>query len=291
MAQGGYIKLYRSLFSHEFFRSGKFSERESFTWMIAEAAWKPRSRRMGQFFVELERGELAASLRFLGETWGWEVGAVRRFLSRCENEQMIGTRTDKGITIVNICNYDVYQGDDPPDDTVVTREPANDRQGTGTEAAKSRHKTEELKNIEERKEGEEITDADEPGLFGGDNLPAVQKEPPPDFDGMFERWYEAYPKHVDPKDAKPRFIRVLKNREATFDELMAGAQRYRQECEMDRTPKRFIKAPSVFLNKGSWKNEAGAHASGNGVPRRAESTMEGMMDFLSTGGDDGEQGS
>ena len=56
LSNHGYIKLYRSLFKHEFFRPGKFSEREAFTWIIAEAAWKPRSRRVGQFFVDLDRG-------------------------------------------------------------------------------------------------------------------------------------------------------------------------------------------------------------------------------------------
>ena len=161
MSSHGYIKLYRSLFEHEFFRPGRFSEREAFTWMIKEAAWKPRSRRVGQFFVELERGELAASLRHLADVWMWEVGAVRGYLARCEKAEMLSTRSDKGITVVSVCNYDYYQGDDGSDSTVDDNVPAQSQHSPSTAPARSQHKTEEGKKVR-KEEGEEQTSA--PGL-------------------------------------------------------------------------------------------------------------------------------
>ena len=154
MGSHGYVKLYRSLFRHEFFRPSRFSEREAFTWMIAEAAWKLRQRRVGQFFVDLDRGELAASLRHLADVWGWEVGAVRGYLARSEKAGMLSTRSDKGITIVTVCNYDVYQGDENPDDTVDDKVSAQGQQGPSTGPAHGQHKTEEIKQSR-REEGKE----------------------------------------------------------------------------------------------------------------------------------------
>lgn len=154
MSDRGYIKLYRSLFRHEFFKPSKFSEREAFTWLIAEAAWRARQRRFGQFFVDLERGELAASLRFLAENWGWGVGEVRGYLRRLENEQMINTRTDKGITRVSISNYDIYQGDEQADDTVDSTPITRDQQGVSTGSTQGQHNTEEIKHLR-KEEGEE----------------------------------------------------------------------------------------------------------------------------------------
>jgi hypothetical protein len=151
MSGQGYIKLYRSLFTHEFFRPSPFTEREAFSWMISEAAWKTRQRRIGQFFVELQRGDLAASLRHLAEVWMWSVGAVRGYLSRCEKAEMLSTRSDKGITVITVCNYDTYQGDDLADDTVDDKVSAQSQQGLSTVSAHAQHNTEELKKLKESK--------------------------------------------------------------------------------------------------------------------------------------------
>ncbi|MCK1577862.1 hypothetical protein [Bradyrhizobium sp. 174] len=203
MAGRGYIKLYRSLFRHEFFRPAAFSEREAFTWMIAEAAWKPRQRRFGQFFVDLERGDLAASLRFLAETWDWSVGAVRGYLGRCEKEGMISTRSDKGVTVVTICNYDIYQGDDQADDTVDDNVSAQSQHSPSTAPAHGQHKTEEIKHSR-KEEGEK--DQGALGLLAelpaeGPLVPAVRKPTkrprqekipiPPDWAAVGEDWQYA----------------------------------------------------------------------------------------------------
>ncbi|MHC2293743.1 hypothetical protein [Bradyrhizobium barranii] len=203
MAGRGYIKLYRSLFRHEFFRPAAFSEREAFTWMIAEAAWKPRQRRFGQFFIDLERGELAASLRFLAETWDWSVGAVRGYLGRCEKEGMISTRSDKGVTVITICNYDIYQGDDQPDDTVDDNVSAQSQHSPSTASAHDQHKTEEIKHSR-KEEGEEgkgaLGQAAEPPTQGslvpkGPTAVRRQRQPripiPPDWSAVGEDWQYA----------------------------------------------------------------------------------------------------
>ena len=286
MPERGYIKFYRSVFEHPVFKPEPFTEREAWTWLCCEAAWKPRRQRLGEHLVELGRGEVVGAVRFLAEKWGWSKGKVERYLERIKNDGMIETQTGTGITVITICNYDIYQGDADDDGTATDSEPGRGRDGAGTGPGRGRDNRKKLNTLEERKEGEEVTDrARAPTLFGDETLPAAPKAQLPDYDATFKVWYECYPKHVDPKDAKTKFIRVLKNGEATFEELMEGTRRYRNECEMDRTPTKFIKAPAVFLNKGSWKNEAGTNSAGSGLSRRSESFLEGILAHRTIGDD------
>lgn len=105
----GYICLNRGALHHEFFRRKEHSEFEAWVWMLTEASWKPRSRRIGDFFIELQRGQLAASVRHLAAIWKWSGGKVQRFLGRLKFETMIEIDNDTGISVITICNYDKYQ--------------------------------------------------------------------------------------------------------------------------------------------------------------------------------------
>lgn len=287
MPDRGYIKFYRSIFDHPVFKPEPFTEREAWTWLCCEASWKARRQRLGEHLVELERGEIVGSVRFLAEKWQWSTGKVERYLKRIKNDGMIETRTETGITVINVCNYDSFQGDSDDSETASMQEPRRVRDGSETDPRRGRDNRKKLNTLEERKEGEEVTSgAVAPTLFGDENLPAPAKDASPDYAAMFRQWYAVYPKHVDPKDAEQKFTRVLKKGEATFEELIVGAQRYADECAMNRTEKKFIKAPAVFLNKGSWKNEPGANGAGSGLSRRSESFLEGILAHRTEGGGD-----
>jgi hypothetical protein len=107
----GYIHLDRDALGHEFFRRDSHSEFEAWVWLLSEAAWRSRQRRVGEFFVQLQRGELVASIRFLMKEWSWSQGKVDRFFSRLKDEGMIATHADTGITVITICKYSEYQGE------------------------------------------------------------------------------------------------------------------------------------------------------------------------------------
>src|SRR5689334_21579460 len=55
-----------------FFRHEQMSQREAWIWLVAGAAWFPRQRRIETHVVDLNRGQLAVSVRFLAEAWRWE---------------------------------------------------------------------------------------------------------------------------------------------------------------------------------------------------------------------------
>lgn len=76
-----------------------------------------------------------------------------------------------------------------------------------------------------------------------------------EIDHAFVDWWPRYPKHVDKLGARRRFGSVLKARSATAEQLNAGADLYRRQCEARGTDRRYIKSPEVWLNKGCWTDE------------------------------------
>lgn len=121
----GYVAMSRDWQEHDLFGGDEFSRRDAWAWLIAQAAWKPTTARVKGSKIDLQRGELCFSQRFLAAKWGWSKSRVDRFLSLLRDEGMIETRTKNGATagqsadhpagqgqsIISICNYDRYQPD------------------------------------------------------------------------------------------------------------------------------------------------------------------------------------
>ena len=80
-------------------------------WMIAEARFEAGTKWIEGRPIALERGQFAASLRFMAQAWGWKKDAVKRLITRFKTATMIETDTATGVFVVTICNYDQYQGE------------------------------------------------------------------------------------------------------------------------------------------------------------------------------------
>ncbi|MGX9390533.1 hypothetical protein ACWX0K_07030 [Nitrobacteraceae bacterium UC4446_H13] len=125
MSSRGTFSVDRDIFRHRLFNdSAPFSRLEAWLWLIAEAAYKPRSVRIAGKTYDLERGQLAVSTRYLAEAWRWPQTSVRRFLDTLKAAQerltsgsktgshdgpMIGSQSGSGVTIITIYNYNKYQ--------------------------------------------------------------------------------------------------------------------------------------------------------------------------------------
>jgi hypothetical protein len=107
----GTVNISRGIWDDTAFKAQPFTEREAFMWLIMEASYKPREKRIGNIEVKLERGQLAASIRFMAEAWDWEKSTVDRFLKRLEKRDMIGTESGTGVTVITICKYNEYQSE------------------------------------------------------------------------------------------------------------------------------------------------------------------------------------
>jgi len=113
----GAVSISRALFDHPAFKDEPLTEREAWLWLIMEASWKSRDKRVGNSVVTAERGQLAASIRFMADAWKWGVARVQRFVKRLEKMEMICSKTDTGVTVITICNYDKFQQNSKASDT------------------------------------------------------------------------------------------------------------------------------------------------------------------------------
>lgn len=114
MTELGVFAADRGIFRHPLFDEGEpFSKREAWLWLIAEAAWKARCVNRNGALLNLDRGDVAHSVRFMATAWCWSKSRVDRFIDLLEREQMAsrktGTGSGTGVLVLNICNYDVYQ--------------------------------------------------------------------------------------------------------------------------------------------------------------------------------------
>lgn len=150
MSGRGVFAVDRGIFDHPTFAAEPFTEREAWIWLIKEAAWKPRTVRVGRAVIALERGQCAATTRFMAQRWKWSPSRVQRFLDRLANDGMVSTLTDALATRITICKYDEYQRVSLPDGTL-----------SDTLAGHSRYKPEDItKNIEDKNNA---SGADAPG--------------------------------------------------------------------------------------------------------------------------------
>jgi hypothetical protein len=110
----GYVLVARGLLKHPRFKpKGAFSSADAMLWLIEAAAFVPRDvmimvgtqRRV----VQLERGQMTHSIRFLADAWCWSANRVQRFLRDLTNDGSVTTRTDTAQTIITLCNYEKYQ--------------------------------------------------------------------------------------------------------------------------------------------------------------------------------------
>jgi hypothetical protein len=106
----GYIKCYRDVFDHDLFPAEEFSRREAWIWLTANAAWKSRRFRHRNKMISISRGQLPGARKHLAEVWGWGEQRVRTFLDELCVEGMVSLSTNQQITIITICNYEKFQG-------------------------------------------------------------------------------------------------------------------------------------------------------------------------------------
>lgn len=117
MSDIGFFAVHRGVWDHPSFAPEPFTEREAWFWMLSSAAWECKSVRVGRAVVELKRGQLAFSLRFLAEKFRWSEARVRRRITRMISDALIEVKSTREATLITICNYDKYQLSRRTDDT------------------------------------------------------------------------------------------------------------------------------------------------------------------------------
>jgi hypothetical protein len=131
---GGRLTVARKLFDQAdpFWNEPRvFSRWEAWVDLIQLAAYRPHSRTVGGRRVELARGQVLASVRFLAERWRWSKSKVQRWTEELRTMQRVEIQErDTQTTVYVLLNYDTYQNAVPDGGT-----PTGDR---GTPQAKKR---------------------------------------------------------------------------------------------------------------------------------------------------------
>lgn len=234
MSERGFFAVDRGVWDHHIFADEPFSEREAFLWLVGEAAFKPRRARVGNVVLELERGDVAHSLRFMAAKWKWSEPRVRRYLARLKKDEMICLKSDAGATQLTICNYDRYQTASLEGDADPTQ---NRRKKKNKETTK-----------------QEITEAEASVLVDFANV------------------WDVFPKrngNNSRKNAESRYRSARKDgvpRETILD----GAKRYAAHClSTGKAGSSFVKTAEAWLNGRMWESQYAAEEPRAGpAPRK-----------------------
>jgi hypothetical protein len=231
MTDAGYIIIPRRIFEDPLLQDSAYFR--AWLWLISEAAWKPRdilaTNGRTSEIVELQRGQLSHSRRYMAKSWGWSEKRVRTFLNRLERVGMIDLQAGQLQTVIGICNYDIYQR-------------ARDDEGrqTGPQTGQQRAgKGPEEEDIKEGNNG-----------YGARKAGKNPKGWPED---GFGRWYALYPRKKDRGAAQKAFAKARARGLIGFDELLAVTNRF-AESVRDKEPE-FVKYPATWLNAGSYLDE------------------------------------
>lgn len=221
----GWIAISRDLFEHDFFAREPMSEREAWVWMLAKAAWKDTTHRIGGVVVDVPRGSFFCTLRELQSAWGWASDKrVRTFLKRTQDGRMADATAAHGKTQITICNYDEYQHDGRSSDS------------SGTQDRTQNGRTKETLNTKQEIKEEVGT-------------------PAPDHSQHFADFWEAYPHRNGQKKNR-------KGAESAFSKAIAAGADVRDISQgvtaMQRAPdvqRGFARDPTTWLNQQGWTDE------------------------------------
>lgn len=143
--EGGYVLIHRKMFKNPNFKS-EF-EAMAFAWLVTKASWRDVTVRYKDRAITLHRGQLAVSLRDMAEKLDRTRQWAERFMTKLAKVGMIETSIETGVSVVTICNYDIYQR---PWDSAGTPSESGPGQGRDTTGTQNNKGNKENKGKEEK---------------------------------------------------------------------------------------------------------------------------------------------
>lgn len=105
----GFIKLSRKFFAHPLWNEKRvYSKCEAWLDLIQMAKIEKTTVIVNGKVINLSRGQLCASIRFLSERWGFTAMRVRTFISMLKTTQMITTQQHNNETVITLVKYSDY---------------------------------------------------------------------------------------------------------------------------------------------------------------------------------------
>ncbi|WP_141339717.1 hypothetical protein [Bradyrhizobium sp. USDA 3458] len=237
MSERGVFAVDRGIWDHPMFPDEPFTEREAWQWLIGEASFKPRTRNIGGKVIPLDRGQLAASIRFMAERWTWSKSKVERFLKRLKTETMIETASGTGLLVITICNYDKYQRVSLPD---RDEEQDSNRDARGTATGQQRDKREDTENTEYT-----------------EHTPPRAKRARASV-GRFDEFWSEYPRRggSNPRKAALGVYQQAVKSGADEQAIIDGAKRYRADLrKQQQEGSKYVAQAVTWLRQCRWEDD------------------------------------
>ena len=99
--------------------------------------------------IEMPRGTLTHSIRFMSKAFGWSTTKLIKFLKDLENDESIAQKPIQQITQITICNYELYQDTEVQQEIQQKNSKVTARKQQENEIKKDKN-VKNGKNIEER---------------------------------------------------------------------------------------------------------------------------------------------
>ena len=151
----GWIKIHRSILEDELYFSEKFTRTQAWIDLLLLAEYKPKVLFVRGIRLDLQRGQLAISIRDLSARWKWGVNKVQSFMKELVESGKIDTQKSNLINVISICKYEIYQGGD--DTKAIETDTQMDTQtDTQTDTQAKEKEKEPKRNKKYIEEGKEI---------------------------------------------------------------------------------------------------------------------------------------
>lgn len=220
----GYIKLHRSLLDCFLWDSEeKHNRRSAWIDLLLLANHSEKKLLFDNEIMVIKKGQYLTSIRKLSSRWGWSVNTTKAYLDLLERDGMIRRKSTNKCTLVDIVNYEKYQGFsdfteegvDTHSDT-LTDTPIDTHSDTQT--AHRLTPNNKLKNVNNKER----------------------------YITRFEETYKIYPRKGDKKRAYACYQARLKEGYSE-DELFTATKNYADYCEKEKREQKYIKMATTFF--------------------------------------------
>jgi hypothetical protein len=210
----GYIKLYKKIREWKWYKSSETYH--LFSHLILSANFKD-----SEFMSEtIKRGQLLTGLFSLSNQTGISIRAIRTGLERLKQSGEITIKTTNRFSIITICKYEDYQGQDIENDKPTTSQrQTNDKQTTTSE---------EVKNDKNDKNDKKTYSSD------------------------FERFWDAYPRKTAKFAAAASFSKLPPGTLNLILTALSWQCKQRQWIENNGS---YIPIPTTYLNQRRWEDQ------------------------------------
>lgn len=188
-----YIPISRRIFEHQLWCEDRvFSRFEAWLDIIQSARFEDTKQLIGNRLIEVRRGQMLVSLRYLAGRWQWSTKKVNTFLDLLIQDKMIIKETPKetGQTVITICNYDKYNA------VALVEETPRKQEGNTKETPRKQEGNKYNKEKKEKKDNRESGDAAHAATlarkeeFYSTLVPYVDRYPREMIRAFFDYWSE-----------------------------------------------------------------------------------------------------